>query len=309
MKDIEDRVEKARRQRKIFMVFGHETLRQSLLARDWIEKFTERQISLLKPMTDQSMLALLARNQPHHFIWQPKSRPIANVGSVVPYMNTIIRQSPLDFTAKDGLVNIERNYRWFHSEGLTDLCCQRSHVIADKVSRDEFSEDFRRTVFTSFMIFLHEHLDIESLFSTSDDAVTTEVVDFTCKKLDLLTKVDNHDDIDTNHFFDFNSKYPLKQNDFLNQIRQIKNGTKKFKWESHLGIEVIKAQASTCVEKILNQWPFIKYDGYFNIWIMKPIGHSSGHGVTLMNSEEKIFNESRASLSNFVVQKYIGKYK
>lgn len=309
MKEIEERVEKAKRQKKIFMIIGgeYEIIRQSLLAREWIEKVTERQLSLLNPTSEASMLALAARNHPHHFIWQPRTRPVQNAGNVTPYVSSIIRKPPLNFTSKDGLENIVKNYRWFHEDDLTELSCQRSHILVDKTSRNEFSEDFRRTAFTSFMLFLHEHLDFETLFTASEEAISTECIDFTCQKVDLIIRMENHDDIETSNLFDVCSKFPRRQNEFLNQIRKIKNGTKKFILEGDTDVIACKSKVSECAKKILNQWPYMKYDGYNNIWIMKPIGHSSGNGVQAMDNEEKILKESRESRSSFVVQKYIGK--
>lgn len=308
MKEIEKKVEKAKREKKIFMILGgHEIVRQCLISRGWIEKMTDHRLSLMKPGTEQSLLALKARDLPHHFIMQPKSRPVPNFGSVVPYVNTVIRRPPMNFTDKDGLENIARSYRWFHQDDLTGLSCQRAHIVVDKASRDEFSQDFLRTAFTSFLFFLHEHDDFEALFSTSDKAIPTDCIDFACQKIDLLIKIENHADIDSSNLFDITSRAPKKQDEFLTQIRQIKNGTKKFIWKSTSACEALQAKIAERVAKILEQWPFMKYDGYRNVWIMKPLGHSCGNGVIVMNNEENILKETKVSSSKFLVQKYVGK--
>lgn len=107
----------------------------------------------------------------------------------------------------------------------------------------------------------------------------------------------------------FAQKFPIdKQKEMLSNIRQIIYGYKKLKFQSQFLVDVCRTEVQKCVERLINRWPHIKYDGYLNVWIMKPIGSSMGNGVIPMNSEEKILKHSQElSSKTFIVQKYVGK--
>jgi glutathione synthase/RimK-type ligase-like ATP-grasp enzyme len=54
-------------------------------------------------------------------------------------------------------------------------------------------------------------------------------------------------------------------------------------------------------------WPESKYDGYYNIWILKPINRSRGFGVLLFKEIEKLFEHVMKHTENkYIVQKYVG---
>lgn len=309
MTDMEEKVKKAKSDKKIFMVTGgYEPLRQSLLVRGWIEKIPDDKLSLIPPTSERFILALLLKNSPFHFIWQPRSRPIKNLHNLSPFINSINRQRNFDFTTKDGITNCANNFQWYHIDGLTDLSYQRSHILIDKSAKEEFSEDFRRSAFTCFIKFLNDSgNDFRLLFTSSDDGITTDCINFAVQKIELIIKMENHEDIDTSLLFDVCAKFPKNQKESLRDIRQIINGTSKFKFESDFLMEMCRAKVQHCAEKIANQWPHLLYDGHKNVWIMKPIGSSSGYGVTVVNSEETIWEMVQSSAMKYIVQKYVGK--
>ena len=310
MTDLEEKIRKAKKEKKIFIIFGgFEPLRQSLLSRGWIEKIPEQQLLLIPPTSENFFLAWLLKDEPFHFIWQNRNRPVKNVHqNVVPLQASIIRDPLFEFTSKDGLNKCVEQYRWHHVDGLTDINYQRSYILLDKTSREEFVEDFKRTAFTSFLVFLNKDRKFSTLFTTDDNGISTECVEFAIKKIELDIKMENHEDLDTSHLFDVCAKIPKNQKEILSNIRQIMTGHKKFKFENDFMMEVCKAQVQSCVEKLMTRWPHLKYDGHLNVWIIKPIGQSMGNGVVAMNSEEKILRESQSLPSKtFIVQKYVGK--
>lgn len=310
LKDLEEKAKAARNEKKIFIVLeGYEPLRQSLLDRNWVEKIPDNQLSLISSTSEKFIMALLLKNCPYYFIWQPKTRPIKNGYNSNPCINSVMRSSPYDFTSKEGLNNIAENHRWHHIDNLTDMNYQRAYVLSDKLSRDLFSEDYRNTAVTSFILFLDDAGDDFSLFfSSEDNSVSTECITFAIQKVDFLISVEEHEDLDTNQAADYFGLFPFNQKECLIQIRQITNRTKQFQYESISITEAWKMAIAECAEKIRNRWPQLKYDGFRNIWIMKPLGASSGYGIMVMNSERAILMESQLSPSRFIVQKYIGKY-
>lgn len=310
-KDLEEKVKKAKNEKKIFIVVeGYEPLRQSLLARGWIEKVPDDKIALIPSTSEKFVTAMMLKNFPFYFIWQPRSRPIKNFFDVAPYTNSIIRQRFLDFTAKDGLQNCAENYRWHHIEGVTELNYQRSHTLVDKTSRDEFSEDFRKTAVISFILYLDDPENIFDLFFSNDElGLSTDCIEFAIRKVEMHAKMDEHEDIDTSFVQDVCGKFLRNQKVFLRQIRQFLNGTKKFNCENSALVGAWKSLIHDCAELIRKKWPNLIYDGYKNIWIMKPIGSSSGWGVKVMNDEETILTTAQTSQHKFIVQKYIGEFQ
>jgi hypothetical protein len=311
LNELEEKVKKAKIEKKIFIVLeGYEPLRQSLLARGWLEKVPDEKLALIPSTSEKFVTALMMKNLPFYFVWQSRKRPIKNLHNHAPFTNTIIRLRHLDFTAKDGLQNCVENYKWHHVEGVTELNYQRSHVLDDKVARDEFSEDYRRTAVTSFILFLDSpDTNFELLFSCDEFGLPTDCIKFAILKIEAQAEIDQHENIDTSLALDIYTKSPKNFKEPLSQIRQITNGTRKFKFESFALMEAWKQLVRDCAELVRNTWPLLKYDGYRNIWILKPIGSSSGWGVKVMNNEEMILTTAQTSQPKCIVQKYIGEFE
>lgn len=311
MKEIDEKVKQARNEKKIFMILnGYEPLRQSLLTRDWIEKVPDGNLALISSINERFAVALLLKNHPFHFVWQPRSRPMKNYHQGVrPFINSIMRERSFDFTTKDGLNNCVANFKWHHVDGLTDLTYQRAFVLSEKEEKQEFADEFRRTSFTSFITFLDDAGEnFESLFiDDADESIETDCVEFAIQKIELIIKLSEHEDIDTNDLFNKAAKFPSRQSQFLEQMRQVINGTKQFRFVSSVEVETCKKHVRECAENIRHQWPGSKYDGYKNVWIMKPIGQSSGYGVTVMNSHEKIIKTAQFASMKYMAQKYVGR--
>jgi hypothetical protein len=288
LKELREKVKTAKAEEKIFMITnGYEPLRQSLLARGWIEKLTENQVMLLPSTSEKYAIGNLLKSLPFHFIWQPKSRPIQNNFDNTPLINSIVREDSLDFTLKDGLDNCAMNLKWHHIEGVTDTNYQRSHIWTNRTAKDEFEEDFRRTALTSFVLFLNSFDDdFGSLFTTLESGFSTDCIDFAFKKIELLIRFEDHEDIDTSHYFDFCAKFPKNQKEFLIEFDQVVNRGKKFKFESEFLVETWKNRVKIVAEKVMEVWPHLRYDGFKNLWIVKPLGENFARNFVIF--EHKI---------------------
>ncbi|CAO1427304.1 unnamed protein product [Diamesa serratosioi] len=243
-----------------------------------------------------------------NFIWKPKFLEVSNMFSSYPLTNAINRDRVLDFTTKDGLINICNNMHWYTIDGVSNVNYQRSHYITDKCSKDEFSEDFKQTTIFNiprFLDFLSNHKDFHSLFSSSGE-LQIDCLEFSLLKIELAIKKKLHEDIDTSRLFDICVKNPKNQKEMFHQMQLVISGTKKFIYDGKFSIESLKSKVQNVVADIIEQWPDSIYDGYHNIWILKPVGNSCGSGIILMNNEEKILSHiQNQSTSRFVVQKYI----
>lgn len=306
MTKIEQKVKKAKSEKKIFMVLGrYEAIRKGLVMRGWLEKVSENQLPYITANSERLVVAFLLKNSSYNFIWQPKHRPFRIDDSRKPFVNSIQRERQFDFTTKDGLKNCIDHFSWNCVQGVTDMNFQpRTHILNDKTTKEEFFEDFRRTAFTSFISYLDSVDDLLELFSRTG-TISTECIDFSIGKIELMMKIDEHEDIDMSRLFDVCAKFPKNQKQILVYIQQLINGSKKIQFESNEIIEELKLKIKKCAEKMNYRWPHLKYDGYKNIWIFKPIGYSSGNGIILENNEDKIREIISSIGKTYIAQKYI----
>lgn len=223
MKELQDKIKKAKSDKKIFVLtLRYEAIRQGLLMRNWLEKVMDDKIGYVN--SDRLKIAMFLKNTPYNFIWQSRWRLIKHAENEKPFLNSIMRQPQFDFTRKDGFTTLAGAFHWNYVEDFTDLQYQRSHVLNDRSSKENFLEDFRCTAFTSFILFLNDHEDIRYLFTNTGE-FDMECVEFSIQKVELLLKFDDHDDLDTSSLFDVCARFPKNQRATLEKIKLITNGT------------------------------------------------------------------------------------
>ncbi|XP_070496210.1 tubulin glycylase 3B-like [Chironomus tepperi] len=307
MKIIEEKVRKAKAEKKIFIIIGkYEAIRKGLIDRGWLEKVLENQMMYILPSSERLLIASFLKNSDYNFIWQPKLRPIKTDEAKKHIVNSIIRQRIYDFTTKDGLKNCVDSFPWNCISGVTELnYYPRTHILIDKSEKDDFFEDFRQIAFISFIKFLNSFENISELFSIAG-SIPLESIDFAIQKIELLFKIEEHEDIDMSRIFDACAKYPKDQRKVLNHIHQMINGNRKFILVDQSIIEQYTIDIKSCAIEIEQRWPHLKYDGYTNTWIFKPIGSSSGNGIILENNVHRMREFlSTNAYKTFLIQKYI----
>lgn len=306
MKEIEAKVRKAKKEKKIFTILGgYDTLRKCLLDREWIEKIPTKNLSLIPSSTERYLFALLLKNHQTDFLWQSTRTSLNSSSSSHPLLNTIMRKRPFNFSSKDGLHSCVLNYKWHHVEGLTDLQYQRSHLLEDRTTRDEFIYDFNTTSCTNFVMFLDSQQDnFLSLFTASSDEISLECVRFAVWKVEQIIKRISNQELDEKKLLD--AIFLDSEKKFFTDFRKIINGTKKLKLEGKSSVENCKNLVRESSKKIRHHWPHIKYDGFLNIWVVKPADQSCGRGVQVFDDLDKIIKAGFLPSKTFIVQKYIG---
>lgn len=315
-KALECQAHTAINSKKVFSIVGDfEIIRQSLLTRGWIEKILD--IPACKIPIDEKMiretktdigkarfvLSQLVKSSPIYFIWHPKNYGIPlNIN--FPLRNRINRLRTSDFTLKEGLHNITENIQWHIIENISELNYPRSFLLMDLYQRDNFLHEFRRTMITSFIFFLNDCEKFESLFS-EDAMIPVDLIYQSINALQLNIKLKQ------NLCIDLETTPSISTfNDLAKQIDLVVNQRKKIKYPEHTNsfiMEKLKANVRITVAEIHVYWPESKYDGYRNIWILKPINKSRGYGVVLMRDVEKIFEHVvRHTENKYIVQKYCG---
>jgi hypothetical protein len=314
-KVLESRAHEATNNKRIFTIVGSfDIIRQSLIARGWIEKVPESESSKIvinekvisETATDYDTLRLvlsqLVRSSPTYFIWQPKHYDGFLVNVHHPYRNRINRMRFFDFTLKEGLHNLAENIQWHIIEGLTELTYPRSFLLMDLYQRDYFLQEFRRSLITSFILFVHENFD--SVFA-SDGTIPIEVVFNSLQRIEQYVKVKQHLTIDQDRMNNHSTF-----NEISKQIELVVHEGKKIKMPSYIegiSLQKLKENVKIATAEIHVYWPDSIYDGHFNLWILKPINRSRGFGIVILRDVEKIFEHVvRHSENKYIIQKYIG---
>lgn len=308
-KEIEEKVKKAKDEKKIFIIhYGYNQLRNSLFKRGWLEKVQKERIQFMNGQNENYIIANILKNSSFYFIWQPKNRPIKMPQVNPPILvNSVYRRTDLDFTSKEGLMNIEKNMNWFTIEGISQLQIQRTYVISHREGREEFREDFKRTNFTNFIMFLAKSKgkNFKSFFSDADDGISYELIELALTKINILLRIKEHDDIDSNYIVESYSRFETGKDPKEKLMKKIISGSKKFRFPTETKLNELLKSVTECAEKIKLNWPERKYDGYKNVWIVKKVGSSSGYGVSVLANDREILKHSMTNSSRFIVQKYI----
>lgn len=318
-KKLEAKAHQAINSKKIFTVIGgFEVIRQSLLARGWIEKIldfnvnksvvNEKMISETVGCYDTMRIVLshLVKHSPVYFIWQPKYFEMSmNIN--FPLRNRVTRLRTSDFTLKEGLHNLAENIQWHIIEDVSDLNYPRSFLLMDLYQREFFVHEYRRTLITSFLFFLNDYNNLENIFS-NDSAIPIDLIYNCIQKVEFNIKVKQHLCIDLEK-----TTSSTAFNEIARQIDLVVNHKKKIRFPEYIhsfSIEKLKTNIKIAVAEIHVYWPESKYDGHKNIWILKPINKSRGYGVVLMKDIEKICEHViRHTENKYIIQKYCGKSK
>lgn len=300
------------------IVGGFEVIRQSLIARGWIEKILDIHVS--KSVVNEKMisdtagcfdttrivLSHLVRQSPVYFIWQPKYFDGIPININNPLRNRVNRLRTSDFTLKEGLHNLAENIQWHIIEDVSELNYPRTFLLMDLYQREYFVHEFRRTLITSFLFFLNDHHNLGSLFA-EDASIPIDLIYNCVQKVEFNIKVKQHLCIDLEK-----TTSSTAFNEMARQIDLVINQRRKIRYPEYINsfsIDKLKANIKIAVAEIHVYWPESKYDGHRNIWILKPINKSRGYGVILMKDIEKIYDHViRHTENKYIVQKYCGKY-
>jgi Tubulin-tyrosine ligase family len=314
-KALESRAHDAINNKKVFTIVGcFDILRHSLRCRGWIEKLLDvdanKYVITEKTISDSAgdyditriVLSHLVKSSPVYFIWQPKYFTGLQYNINHPFRNRINRMRTFDFTLKEGLHNLTENIQWHIIENVTELNYPRSYLLMDPYQREYFLHEYRRTLITSFIIYLYDNFD--TIFD-ENGSVPSELIFNALQRVEQYVKLKQHLFIDCDKITN-----NLAFNEIMKQIDCVVMQGKKINFPEYyegISFEKLKTKIKIAVAEIHFYWHDSKYDGYNNIWILKPINRSRGFGVVLMRDCEKIFDHVlRHSENKYIVQKYIG---
>lgn len=311
----------------MFTIYGGwGCIRRALLNRGWIEKLHPGQLQQLQALSQHSLLAKSANGNDYevaalskllnasavHFVWQPKKMKFRQFENVKPFKNRLLRNRWNDFTIKEGLCQCAKEQHWCHLAGQSELNCPRSYrlFLTDEVA--EFMDDYRFTGCTSLVAFMAAKFkesnggDMKELFDV-DGTVRTCCIEFAVKRIAIAINRKDHLDIDDNYSEE--SLDTLHWQEFFKDYHALIRLGEKFK---AIPAGERNKLCNFCVAALADarlHWPNIDFDGYSNIWIMKPSGKNRGIGVMLMKDNLQVVDYAfRNKRQRYIVQKYLGKF-
>ncbi|XP_065356826.1 tubulin glycylase 3B [Calliphora vicina] len=308
----------AYRNRRIFTVFGnYNTIRRSLLKRGWLEKLSPGRHNKLQGLSEEVLLQHARRGNdyesvaiskiinhfPAFFVWQPKGQRDLYI-DVHPYRNRIRRAHTIDFSTKVGLIGCAEQQHWFQLDGTAGMLYPRFFRLgANQEEQMAFIDEFRITQCSSFLRYLMRHLDKhEDIIDYEHGTICPTIVHFALGR--VKRQLDDWDNIG---LLDIEqSQVPEEEwSHFLDNSSKVINHHQKIKCTYRELTEFIKT-SKKLLTKMEENHPDLKWDGYKNLWILKPGYQSRGLGIVIRNNLDEILNWCKTHTNRrYIVQKYI----
>lgn len=227
------------------------------------------------------------------------------------FLQVINKFHRVPFTSKEGLCFQIKEFYWYYEKGLSELNFPRCYNIWTPEHLSEFIDDFKLTACMSYLrwiLFSVHQNGFDSTFSPTGK-IPFKSIDFALKRCEEFLFCCNHNDIDV-----------------YENAQEISTRIWDHDWETFLGYQTnlvtnngkihIKCESITfprdkmisILQDLSEFCPQSYFDGFRNIWIVKPANKCRGKGIVLMDNLKKILsvtNPAVSSKSRFVVQKYI----
>lgn len=311
----------AYRNRRIFTVIGnYNTIRKALLKRGWLEKMAPGRLNKLQGLSEEVLLqharkgndyeavaiSKIINHLPAFFIWQPKGHRDLYI-DVQPYRNRIRRAHGMDFSTKVGLIGCAEQQHWYLQEGVAGMLYPRFFRLGtNQEEREAFIEEFRKTQCCSLLRYLIRGLEKpEDIIDYENGLISPSIVYFALGRIKRQLN-----DWDNEGFLDIEqSEVPEEEwQDFLLNSAKIINQNSKIKCIYRELMELSKT-AKNLLIKMEEKHKDLKWDGYKNLWILKPGYQSRGLGIVLRNNLDDILQWCTSHANRrYIVQKYIGKF-
>lgn len=311
-------VRKAIDDRKIFRITARNTLiklKAELLNRGFIENVVISPKSVYYSMGIKTLLdgarvgnefedalisKLLASHKPN-FIWAPVGH--YHVHATANQLNRI------EFTGTNIItkLGICQHVKKINNQMVNGMIVNipRMYELTDDADLAEFQKDFNWSIVVGLIMFLNDQETIERWFSTRHYQVELTGVMYAMDCVsDAIKAIEKglrkHGEIDETYFDTYQWRQILKTHKTLVKERGRIHGS----FDVALKISY---KIRTLADNIRYYWPQHKYDGYNNVWILKPGCANRGEGILITDEYRRLFRHIRSDPKHrkFVVQKYI----
>ncbi|XP_047722295.1 uncharacterized protein LOC125170125 isoform X3 [Prionailurus viverrinus] len=338
--------EKAIKEKKIFSIYGHyPVIRAALRRKGWVEKKFHFLPKVLLNVDDDGVgvteqkraegrehqeaapektddihdvMSRLVKNEMPYFLWTIK-RDVVDYHSLNCDQMLNHYGKTASFTTKIGLCVNMRNLPWY-VQADPDSFFPRCYGLCTENEKQEFLDDFRRTVASSILKWVVRHHKCGSSGEAGDRGpgskkvpenaeskpmgLSGELVDTACKVCQAYLDQLEHEDIDISK----DAAQDLTEDEWKDLTQQYYSLVDGDAFISNSRNHFSQCQA--LLNKITSVNPQTEIDGLRNIWIIKPAAKSRGRDIVCMNRVEDILqlvtaDHPSAKDNKWVVQKYI----
>nr|XP_045008211.1 protein monoglycylase TTLL8 [Jaculus jaculus] len=346
--------EKAIKEKKIFSIYGHyPVIRATLRRKGWVEKKfhflpkilqnmesrgegvtdnkcaekENQEIALEKIDDIHDVMSRLVKNEMPYLLWTIK-RDVVDYHSLTCDQMLNHYGKTASFTTKIGLCVNMRSLPWYVQANPNSFF-PRCYGLCTESEKQEFLDDFRRTVASSILkwVVSHQKYNKNVIKSRKEEAKNEEarngdpspkkdpenadklkglsgqLIDTACKVCQAYLGQLEHEDIDMTETGAENLSEE-EWDKLIQQYYSLVHGNAVISdTRSYL------PQCQALLNKITSINPQTEIDGIRNIWIIKPAAKSRGRDIVCMNRVESILKlvaaDSQTTKDKWVVQKYI----
>uniref|UniRef100_A0A8C4MU23 Tubulin tyrosine ligase like 8 n=1 Tax=Equus asinus TaxID=9793 RepID=A0A8C4MU23_EQUAS len=338
--------EKAIKEKKIFSIYGHYPVIRAILRRKgWVEKKfhflpkvtlnvgdesagtmgkENENMALEKTDDIHDVMSRLVKNEMPYFLWTIK-RDVIDYHSLNGDQMLNHYWKTGSFTTKIGLCLNMRSLPWY-AQANPDSFFPRCYGLCTESEKQEFLDDFRRTVASSILkwVVSHQTCDRSKPKSRREEArdsdpsnrkgpendesklrgLSGQLVDTACRVCQAYLGQLEHEDIDISE----DAVQDLTEDEWKDLTQQyyalVQGDAFISNSRSHF------SQCQALLNRLTSVNPQIEIDGLRNIWIIKPAAKSRGRDIVCMSRVEEILELVAADHlptkdNKWVVQKYI----
>ncbi|XP_047406986.1 protein monoglycylase TTLL8 isoform X3 [Sciurus carolinensis] len=283
----------------------------------------ENQEMALEKLEDiHSVMSRLVKNEMPYLLWTIK-RDVVDYHSLTYDQMLNHYAKTASFTTKIGLCVNMRSLPWY-VQANPDSFFPRCYSLCTESEKQEFLEDFRRTVASSILKWVVSHQNYNRNRSrrreearqsdpsprkdpeNADEkfrSLSGQLVDTACRVCQAYLGQLEHEDLDVSE----SSSEDLSEaewSDLTQQYYSLVHGDAFISSSRNYF-----SQCQTLLNKITSVNPQTEIDGLRNIWIIKPAAKSRGRDIVCMDRVEEILELVAEDLptkdNKWVVQKYI----
>ncbi|XP_033220912.1 protein monoglycylase TTLL8-like isoform X2 [Belonocnema kinseyi] len=321
---IRDKVEKAVKKHKVFLIRGElPKLKKALEDRGWVQKYESTQTRSLPygsvtyleakslgdirlsdgMLNERALMFTMLRHKAPDLIWDCRNDFVdwdCNLKS-----NTVLNryQKPAAYTSKLGMANLLQESHWLYELDVADVNCPRSYNLTRELSA--FIKDFRLTAAAGLLKWLVESARDGAVDKDRDTfPVDIGQVEFALRRCEECVADAKHESIDQpdpevseeewNRFCDDHNRVLHKEN----EIPDCRSTPSRLQKAYEAAVTVLEEIKEIDSQYFLN--------GKRNVWIMKPSHLCCGSGISISHDLKEILRRAETRPKEyFIVQKYI----
>ncbi|XP_063708277.1 tubulin glycylase 3B-like [Culicoides brevitarsis] len=317
-----ERVSAAVQEKKIFKIMGGgdgaTRIREVMRRRGWIE---QKVIAWYAIYNQMSKISLVNESKPGNeaeyaliykllgdytpdFVWA-NNYLAYDLYRGFGLMNRV-RFTGLNFCGKDEIVRYVEQINSKIGDPEKKVRFSRTFEINDEKDVEMFKKQFELNLVTGLILYLFDGRPIHKFFVKLSDSTGHEGLDFALRLIESCSKLSkNHEKFKIFDLFcECDKLNAVQWNQIFAAHEAIVKKGKRIRLDGAAVKEYI-TRIQLCGTFLKACSPDTFYEGYHNIYILKPAWSGEADGVTLMDNREQILALLQQANRKFIIQKYI----